>query len=88
MGMAARQLVMGAYMGCFCITEFDLHAAIFDGCAFGLLSASARNKGQPIKKPWALASDCPALVPAFSGKGCPGEPKHAPTQGADAERTG
>ena len=71
--------------------EFDLDAAIFDGCAFGLISACGKNKGLPIKKPWVLLSDCPALVQGFSGKGCPGPPKHethASTQGADTVLTG
>ena len=52
--------------------EYGLDAAVFDGCAFGLLSTSGRNKGKPFKKQWKLATDCSSLLQALSGKGCPG----------------
>ena len=73
------------------MSAYDLDAAVFDGCAFGLLSSSGVNKGKPIKKPWMLMTDCPSLVQSFSGKGCPGPEthvEHAPSQGADTARTG
>ena len=73
------------------LREFDLDVAIFCGCAFDLVSAGGKNKGKPIKKPWVVMSDSPAIVQGFSGKGCPGPLVHierAPAQGADTERIG
>ena len=45
----------------------------------------------PIRKPWAIATDCPSLVQASSGKRCPGKqahPEHAPWQGCDTAASG
>ena len=66
------------------IEEFGLESALFDGCAYGLRSEHGRNKGQPIKKPWTLATNSPALYKRFHGKLCPGKgahPTHAPCAG-------
>ena len=72
------------------IKEFGLEPAFFDGCAYGLCCESGRNKGKPIKKPWTLATNSPALFKRFNGKRCPGEsvhPEHAPCEGRDTAKS-
>ena len=59
--------------------------ANLDGCAMGLKS---RKTGMPIRKPWTVASNCPALIHARDGRLCPGpdyHPEHTTCRGQDAK---
>ena len=47
---------------CAIIDEFALDCAVFDGCAFGLKALAGKDKGKPIKKLWAIATDSPSIV--------------------------
>ena len=53
------------------IDEFGLDGASFDGCAYGVKCKHGKHAGLPIKKPWVIGTDCPALYKKFNGKCCP-----------------
>ena len=68
------------------IEEFALNTVNFHGCAAGLAS----KDGVPIKKPWTVATNCPAVSNALSSFICPGKnvhPVHAPCAGTETKKT-
>ena len=73
------------------LQEYGLEHARFDGCSYGVKCQAGRFKGLPIRKPWSIVTDCPALWRRFSGKCCPGpgaHPYHAPCAGSDTAASG
>ena len=56
-----------------------------DGCMYGLVSQAARRAGQPLKKPWTIASTCPTFHRLC--RACDGRHTHVPTQGVDTRLT-
>ena len=57
-----------------------------DGCEFGLVSLHCSNKGQPIKKPWRVDSDC-CFVLQNLDRQCSKTHVHAPFAGRDTKES-
>ena len=53
----------------------------FDGCMVGIVD----KEGVPIKKPWAIQTDCDSIVTAFGGLSCDGSHTHVQGRGNDLE---
>ena len=68
------------------VAKFGLYKAKCQGCAFGLCN----KHGQPILKPWTIATDDPHLAAEMEKGKCPGRlvhPYHAPCVGAETKRS-
>jgi len=63
--------------------ELGLLEANFDGCAFGLKTAS----GMLIKKPWRVMCNMSSLIGRLDGKKCLGDHDHAPCAGDNTKST-
>ena len=65
----------------------DLNLAVvdFDGCVVGVRSL---DKGQPILKPWRVATSSGELLKGFVGLRCNRQHDHAKCEGRDAVLTG
>ena len=64
----------------------DKHQLIqvsFDGCMVGIVN----KEGVSIKKPWAIKTDCDAIVTAFDGLSCDGSHDHVQGRGHDLKET-
>ena len=61
------------------ITEFNLHEALCDGCAFGMVD----KQGHPVLKPWRIATSCERLAKELSQFRCSHEKgfKHSNLEG-------
>ena len=67
------------------VVTHDLERVFFDGCAYGLVSRHGANTGRPIKKPWAVCTNCPTLLSKL-GRSCPHQPhEHTDCAGADSK---
>ena len=55
----------------------------FDGCMVGIVD----KEGEPIKKPWAIQTDCDSIVTAFDGLSCDGSHTHVQGRGHDLKET-
>ena len=55
----------------------------FDGCMVGIVD----KEGVPIKKPWAIQTDCDSIVTAFGGLSCDGSHTHVQGRGNDLKET-
>ena len=55
----------------------------FDGCMVGIVN----KEGEPIKKPWAIQTDCDSIVTAFDGLSCDGSHNHVQGRGHDLKET-
>ena len=55
----------------------------FDGCMVGIVD----KDGNPIKKPWAIHTDCHELGKAFDGLVCDGSHNHVQGRGTDLKET-
>ena len=79
-----------AYWHWDCVQEFlarnDLHSVNMDGCAYGLVARYGSLKGQPIKKPWRIATNMPELRQRLSRR-CACTSAHAPCEGRDTSET-
>ena len=45
------------------------------------------KEGEPIKKPWAIQTDCDSIVTAFDGLSCDGSHNHVQGRGHDLKET-
>ena len=73
------------------LKEFNLRFVRTDGCAHGVVAARASEAGSPIKKRWAIATDCVELIEAMEEIQCPGpfvHPHHAICEKSDTVLTG
>ena len=52
---------------------------------YGLVSAQPKTQGQPLHKPWTIASTCDEL--AWMCRRCDGSHTHATIQGRDTQAT-
>ena len=68
------------------ILKYGLVSVHLDGCMFGLVSKHGRNAGQPIRKPWRVDTNSPALAQQLS-RVCDGSHTHVPCQGRDTKST-
>ncbi len=66
------------------VRSYALENYDFDGCMFELRSAAKSSQGQPIKKPWRIASDMPEF--SVIRRLCTHDPaEHAPCAGTDTK---
>jgi hypothetical protein len=59
------------------VSSFDLTSVSIDGCAFG-----HSHNGQPIKKPWRIVTDHPALAENLRPWTCSGDHQHIQISGS------
>jgi len=63
--------------------KHQLIRVTFDGCMVGIVD----KEGVPIKKPWAIQTDCDSIVIAFDGLSCDGNHTHVQGRGTDLKET-
>ena len=63
--------------------KHQLIRVTFDGCMVGIVN----KEGEPIKKPWAIQTDCDSIVTAFDGLSCDGSHNHVQGRGHDLKET-
>ena len=63
--------------------ELRLEFVHFDGCMLGLKS----RKGNPIRKPWSIATNSQCLIQELRGCLCCGHKYHDPCAGSETKRT-
>ena len=63
--------------------KHQLIRVTFDGCMVGIVD----KEGVPIKKPWAIQTDCDSIVVAFDGLSCDGSHTHVQGRGNDLKET-
>ena len=69
------------------IDDYSMNVVNMHGCAAGLRS---RSTGEPIKKPWSVATTSPAMVEGLCKFQCPGKgehPSHESCAGQETKRT-
>ena len=63
--------------------DLNLKFIHFDGCMLGLYS----RKGNPIRKPWSIATNSECMIKEFQGCLCCGHKTHDPCAGSETKRT-
>ena len=68
-----------------CLIKWGCSPVHFDGCMYGLVSQQARTQGQPLRKPWTIASTTDAFQRLR--RKCNGAHSHARIEGSDTRIT-
>ena len=68
------------------VWEHGLQSVHLDGCMFGLVAQHGSRSGVPIKKPWRIDTNSPALLQHVA-RTCDGSHEHTPCAGSDTKLT-
>jgi hypothetical protein len=68
------------------LEKYGLEFYDFDGCMYDIRSQQPKSLGEPIRKPWRIATNSRDIGDAFSRK-CSGHTSHAPCEGRDTRHT-
>ena len=65
------------------IEQYGLTVVRFNGCRLQLTDSD----GNPLAKPWKLATDCPGIIKRFKDLKCRGDHVHAQNRGSTLKST-
>ena len=68
------------------VNQHGLQSVYFDGCMFGLVSRFGQSAGIPIRKPWRVDTNSPALLQSLD-RCCNHKHDHTPCAGSDTRAT-